>query len=565
MTSEQVKILYQDYISVFKQAKHSLTSADLFKRVLNVTTNLQTQAKTSPDAVFGQLQFNLTQLPEVASFSIKSCIALELLRVRNHINETCGQQLNCALLSVLLCNQSQWGEFLKDNAAPLRLSLPKSWLPALNKTQMDVWAQAFTFTQAVNVSSLKGQPVLTGFIHNLMWIALKLSALMSPVNRPRALSFSDTLKTLIQQGDEEATRWLRPLLNYPGLAPPGSLIKSKDGQKAIVTRLSGHSVTLHSIRSTPDNPYLRPKSEVLKVAAPQPLQSFTRLNTWWPEDDDGILSDSPYPRLYKLDKPPAALLDVQAHLTKADVDIEELANMVEKEPMLSEHLMSTATVANRFKLPVSGVKHALMTHGYERANSMLIQHALLQRLSQNDFPLRKSFYQFALLWSHLAGQIASITKGVLEQQAATLCCFAAGGLFTAQPLKTQCTWRFQSFHLFDTRTLVEESNGQTVIDNAIALAEAWQQGPTNITALRNQLQLPEKMSKKLQVRKLACVSGLSLVMSRRLFFADDSTCRETDIYVQQALKLLKLSTQQLMSIQSSAFHYCPTVIPLDYH
>lgn len=115
---------------------------------------------------------------------------------------------------------------------------------------------------------------------------------------------------------------------------------------------------------------------------------------WWDKnwfDFHSIIPDlnTPFLQSFRLDKPPQVLLNIQHQLNQHDVNIEQMATLINAEKALVAHIQHSATLANRKRLPVQDVKHALMMHGYERTNSILIQQSLLLRLNQNYFPLQE--------------------------------------------------------------------------------------------------------------------------------------------------------------------------------
>ena len=84
-------------------------------------------------------------------------------------------------------------------------------------------------------------------------------------------------------------------------------------------------------------------------------------------------------------------------LQKQDVVIEQLCEKIEQVPTFNHFLMYTASQDNRLQLPVKSIKQAVLTYGIERVGDMLIQFALLERLTQNQFPLMGLCKQITLL------------------------------------------------------------------------------------------------------------------------------------------------------------------------
>ena len=146
------------------------------------------------------------------------------------------------------------------------------------------------------------------------------------------------------------------------------------------------------------------------------------------------------PVSFDIQRPPQALLGIIDELQKRDVEIPALCTKIEKVETFNRFLMHTAGQDNRLQIPVKNIKQAVMTYGIERVGDMLMQFALLERLTQNDFPLLGMCKQFTLLSCSIASHVASLCNSKFSPQSAALTMtFVCAPLFTLPGLKVAST------------------------------------------------------------------------------------------------------------------------------
>lgn len=142
------------------------------------------------------------------------------------------------------------------------------------------------------------------------------------------------------------------------------------------------------------------------------------------------------PVSFDIQHPPRSLLSIIDELQKRDVDIPTLCSSIEKVDTFNRFLIHTAGKDNRLQIPVKNIKQAVMTYGIERVGDMLMQFALLERLTQNTFPLLGMCKQFTLLSCAIASHVASICNSKFSPQSAALTMtFICAPLFTLPGLK----------------------------------------------------------------------------------------------------------------------------------
>jgi len=198
------------------------------------------------------------------------------------------------------------------------------------------------------------------------------------------------------------------------------------------------------------------------------------------ESEQQIKGGHPFfPTAFAIQRPPAALLSIIDELQKPDVDITNLCRKVEATPTFRQFLLSTASQDNRLRLPVSNIKQAILTYGLERVGDMLVQFALIERLTQHQYPLLGISKQFTVVVCAIAAQLASITSTKFSPQSAALVStFLCAPLFTLPGLKvaTRLPVNHQGYFQVQHTFKVKSASPWHAI--AGELADNWHQGAT---------------------------------------------------------------------------------------
>jgi hypothetical protein len=117
--------------------------------------------------------------------------------------------------------------------------------------------------------------------------------------------------------------------------------------------------------------------------------------------------------------------------------------------------------------------------------------------------------------------------------------------------------------VFDINHLCNlKGNGQ-LHKHALVLAQAWQQKPESLLALRMHNMMPDMMSKQGSQVKLAMLLGLSLISARAMYFSHEKSCEDSEHYRKSALELLKLSPLALDALQKKSASDCNSYQPFD--
>lgn len=267
--------------------------------------------------------------------------------------------------------------------------------------------------------------------------------------------------------------WCYGLFDYPSFIAPGTVVMHSDKAKTVVdvtkrTYVISDFETLDSVphdACTITNQVVENIHEFEKMAKKlKPRRFFTAS--------------------YKVDHPPAALLNIIEQTHSLDFNIDSLISDIESEPNFSSFIRHSAGETNRLNLTVTSLKQAVMTYGSQRLADMLTTHALFERLTQKDFPLRQAFTEHVSLCSTLASVMAKHTGVMLPQTASLIVILCYSALFTEPALKLSTHW---SLIQSDVHSPLSRILNSTDIKKAklssISLAKAWRISSVNLTLL----------------------------------------------------------------------------------
>ncbi|MCC2614831.1 hypothetical protein LJ739_01085 [Aestuariibacter halophilus] len=524
----------------------ALTPAHV-NQILHLADDLIGCLKQSPDQVTAHLFWRFKALPYVTQLSLTSAILGAVTGVRNQFNDTTLQHLVAGLLTLYSFNQAEIERQARQadggntRFPPLR---PSSRLrSALRHSQLDVWDAVLDIAPSLPSWNGRLSPTALQPVQQVAVLSHRLARMLLPVADQRRMSWAQALSHLALHSSPQWRNWLAPLVDYPGLMPPGSVIRNKSGQTSLVLSVAQPDVIVRSLSGQQqDDIQVHRCQPTDKGLATQSIGRPQRLNQWWDErwqhQCDALLGITPLQHnTYRLDHPPPILLDIQTQLSNPVVDVAKLSTLISTEAPLVSHLLNIASRLNREQLTVKSVHHALMVLGYERANAELIQHALLLRLSQHYFPLQSAFLQFTRLRSILAQRLAG-DDITLSLAMPTLATFANTGLFTHPGFKTRTQWRCQQQNaLYDITTLHDHTDNASLHSHPLTLAKAWQQPASSIEALRLAATPPREMNTKSLIKRQATLLGLSLAGARMVYFGH-SPDRHTETYLAQAFESL---------------------------
>lgn len=547
--------LYRQLIELLKLYRTQPISKLHIQHTLNYSQSVISALKSEPDCLVGQLSLNKKQQPYATNLIFNSSALVALISARNKVNDSCAQQLICAAITAYSFHLPTIEDFANGTEGPSKNRFNSKFAKELSKLKFDVWHLAYCFSNELGVHQLANKRPIgsMNLLKTIINLAHFVAIDITPTHQSIGLSFAQSIKKQLHNCPISWQSVIAPLLLYPTLYPPGSIVKLDNHKIMMVLSSCKQGLIAKQTHSPNSHPMMISYLQVNHVLSARKVANLAVSHLWWDQtwlDFNSINPDlnTPFFQSYRLDKPPQVLLSIQQQLNQHDVNIEQMAELINSEKALVSHIQHSATLASRKSLPVKDVKHALMMHGYERTNSILIQQSLLLRLNQNYFPLQEQLIQFTRLRSAIAKNLCQKDR-LLGENAATVACFANTGLFTCAALKNRTHWCPDKSKRFSITSLFEADLAKPLFENPITLAKAWQQKPMDIRVLRYSNTLPEKITASREIQKLSSILGLSLVLSRSVFFAEDNDCIETKNYMRQALKILSIDQNEVQSIQ----------------
>ena len=261
---------------------------------------------------------------------------------------------------------------------------------------------------------------------------------------------------------------------------------------------------------------------------------------------------------YAIQKPPLALLTIIDTLQKADIDINALCEQVERTPAFSHFLMSTASQDNRLRLPVTHLKQAILTYGLERVGDMLIQFALMERLTQHTYPLLSIGKQFTHLSCAIASQLVALSDTKLTPQSASLLTtFVCAPLFTLPGLKVASQLPVSDSHYFQIHRTFKVKAQVPWHTVAGELAANWHQGATWRALIHNAGKRHHDVPNSL--KKEHAIIQLAFGLAREALFPLPHPDEDSENTKSALLRTLSLSQADITLLLNrlSDYLFCP--------
>jgi HD-like signal output (HDOD) protein len=337
--------------------------------------------------------------------------------------------------------------------------------------------------------------------------------------------------------------------------------------KGLVTKLLPTKQSV-AVQSDKIDIQLTAADQVIQSYPCQQLNSFTRLNQWWGNDLVEWLSSNndheqrtAFGEMLPIQSAPASLLVIQDQLSHINVDIAVIVKAIEKEPEHAQQLQVLASMSNRQKKPIQSIKHGLAMLGFERTNSILLQHSLLSRLNQQYFPLQRSLLTFSQFFVFIVGELATKTKLVSPELARTTAYFVVSRLFTLPSIRTLNNWERTTDPTFKLASLIKEKETENLKNDGFLLAKTWQQNKQMLEVLLHYDLVMLKQQNKRATNQYCYLIGLSLTLAQEHYFSGTTHCKETELYFKAGLTELGLIQADVMNmmtdITSSTNVFCP--------
>lgn len=313
------------------------------------------------------------------------------------------------------------------------------------------------------------------------------------------------LTQLFQCSPTWTHKYLKPLLKFPSLHPPGGDFVYKQKNYTCL------SVSSHGLGFIDQNGELSyaPLTEIEKT----PMA--TTLESWCETASINSEEGSPFPELFPVMRPPRSLFAVMKLLGQDEIDMITLEKAIAREPSFSEFVIATAVDGNRLNIPVKSIKQGIMTHGSYRLGDMLITYALLNRFNQSEFPLRHKISDFIGLYMALASQIAEQAKVMLPQTAALTALLLASPLFSYPSLKvkTKLACKQPVLYSLDITQMLPQDDEREFANSVLKLCAAWKLPPRHQQLLKGLLNASERVQKSKEYILLA----LAFTWARQMY------------------------------------------------
>ncbi|MFT6895656.1 MAG: HD-like signal output (HDOD) protein [Paraglaciecola sp.] len=578
MPADLIKQQYESLATLLTAYRSGPLSSELIRHTLQFCAALLHLAKTHPDATFAQLQLYKKKLPYVYNLTFNCCLYSALLSARNKINDTTSQQIMCASITLFAFEQKTIEQYYTGKADPLAGKLNQRLCQVLQKTRQETWLGGYQLCTVIhrNLGEQIGQLDRVSKDQAILLIAARLALLTTANTRFKKHNFAEALRKTILASPAPCYPLFAPLLDYPGLVPPGSYVRLEDTRYAVVLGVTSHELIVCSLGAKDENGSAQISRldlhTIKRSYTAKGFSRFDKINQWWgknwaqyqaalaPAPGAGLCT--PFNPSYNISRPPLTLVDIQTQLNEPEQDIKKLAQAIAKEPAFAVHLQNTASQSSREKLPVVAIQHSLMMHGFARSGSIIMQQALLNRVNQHYFPLQHYFINFTQLRGYFASCLAKECDLGLPEQACTLAYFANSGLFTHAALKSQTQWLRGKTQIFDIGQLIVCQNSRQLGLQGVSLAQAWHQPRHEIVALSTCHHMPKPQTNKDDAAKLAALLGMSLLLARQVFFAEPELCIQGQQYLKEALILLNLKPQDIESIKRQSVAFCHMYCPI---
>lgn len=351
---------------------------------------------------------------------------------------------------------------------------------------------------------------------------------------------------------------LMPLFEYP---LPGAKVYANGIPGVIVDRQQSHAFVFALSNEGTDGKWIPLSSIHSPVKLSVPFEHFVALYTDTAKARLSQGGTSFLPFTFAMQHPPKALLGIIDSLQKPDVDIPALCEKIEQVPTFNQFLIHTASQDNRLQLPVKSLKQAVLTYGIERVGDMLVQFALLERLTQNHFPLMAMCKQVTLLACSFASHFAQVASTKFSPQSAALSMtFVCSPLFTLPGFKVAQSLPVDKTKNVTVNSAFKVKSSTPWLAIASELAGSWHQSSTWRAVIHQCNKSTSDVPKSLQKEQAIILLGFSLAKSCLL--TQDFYTLLKNIEVKTILRILSLDEEEVLKALDANAHllYCPLSI-----
>ncbi|MEM7266627.1 MAG: histidine kinase, partial [Pseudomonadota bacterium] len=210
------------------------------------------------------------------------------------------------------------------------------------------------------------------------------------------------------------------------------------------------------------------------------------------------------------------------------------------------------------QLPVKSIKQAVLTYGIERVGDMLIQFALLERLTQNQFPLMGMCKQLTLLACSFASYFAQLADSKFSPQSAALTMtFVCTPLFTLPGFKVSRALPVDLSKAVSINSAFKVKSDTPWLAIASELAGSWHQSSTWRAVIHQCSKVSTDVPKSLQKEQAILV--LSFAIAKACLFNQDIYSLLQDINIKTLLNILGIRRDDVVNAldANGSLLFCP--------
>lgn len=537
------------YFNELSQLHKSLPPANTDPRklvnfCLNVGKSVVSFGKANPHLAFAILRC----APSETSSITRTLVAVYISQKANNANEHFIQHVLASILAVYWINvqRKQIGHKFKPLAARLREFLTRKqlniWLDIIVLQKVMFSKNAVKYVAASSLNSIQRKALIGTVIANV------------GSTQPQTKTISECAANA-NVGDREFLA--RLLLLFERTLPLSSVL-FKD-IPATVLAADQEKVCILLNDGSDEVHWLAPNAIVLSGYSPSTsLKEYLLAFDNNKEFIGARAGRSLLPNTYPLIRPPGSLTSIIDTLQSAKVNINNLSKQIDEHDAFSQFLLSSASHDNRLQLPVNNIKQAVLTYGIERVGDMLVQFALMERLTQHYYPLRALSIQFTTIASHVASILCTrCSLNLTPQTAGLIITFMCAPLFTLPGLKVRTSLPVRPSGYFQPNSTFNLKLDGQWHDVAGELAGKWHQAKRTRIMIHQSSLLHHQVSASL--KKEHAVIQLSFGLARELLFGIQARDNVTSNQLKQLLATLDLRLPDIESIQNelSDVLWCP--------
>ena len=593
--SQHINELYTQLNSIVTRFAQKDISAQLLKDTLSYSEHFIHIGKNFPQQLLAQLHWYKPNYPKAINHIFNITLCTYVLGRRAKWNDTALQQLMCCAISQFAWSYNFASNSKLDETETKRqiahIKQANNRLSHLLKNApLEIWQAGLisAYKRWLPQLALRQVSAMPNCPHSrILNTATALAHMLTQPNgnqkdgSPKvATSFANALTKIAQLLPSEAYPLLEAVCAYPGFYPAGCIVTLNTGEHVVV--LTWHTSGLSGKKYQPQSKQCDQQiqhvnlAQIRTVQPPQTIDDLTIFDEWWDLEwqlHNSELSESHEhtlnPALFRMDKPPPSLISIQKQLENDDYDLNNLAEVIATEPVFAEHIRHTASQYSREQLPFSEVKHALLMQGANRANALLMEHALRVRLNQHYFPLQQFLQEYVECCKHISALLAEHSKLCPLEEASCWVSFATAGLFTHPEIKFKLA-RPKDFNTGATISELIPQNvkirHQQLPKYALKLIDCWAQPATLKIAIQAIEQ--QSLSGNQHCKATTALISSSIILGKLLFTGNiqdiaSSASKQQMTQLSQALPLLNLTTNDIPALCATAINNHPPTWPLD--